>query len=145
MILPITKKKIEDIEKQIVKDFSSACETAYTLPLEFSAPKKQTGSVYRVSADVVEAENKYYPTGVFAGNVLDGVGGKVLVLRSDYESLGIPFGNGDGEFLFAIKAPNSQAKNLQELVQKMYFDIDTKNSSYTLPEQVAEEKQKGNE
>ena len=142
MVLPNTKKRIEEIEKQITRDFSDACETAYTLPLVFSAPKRIGAGSYRVSADVIEASGKYYPTGVFAGNVVDAFGGKVLVLSFDYESLGKLYGKGDGEYLFGIKTTRTDAKDIKDLTEKMYFDIDTRNSSYSLPENVTEEKQK---
>lgn len=142
MVLPMTKKRIQEVEKQITRDFSNACETAYTLPLEFSEPKRVKGLTYRVSADVIAVKNKYYPTGVFAGNVFNGIDGKILVLKSEYESLGIPFGTGDGEFLFALKIPNSKAQKIEELVEKMYFDINASELTYSMPEGVTEEKQK---
>lgn len=143
MILPMTKKRIAEVEKQIIRDFSNACETAYTMPLEFSEPKRIKGLTYRVSADVIPVKNKYYyPKGVFSGNVFDGVDGKVLVLKSEYESLGVPFGSTDGEFLFAIKIPKSKATKMSELVEKMYFDINAGELTYSMPEGVVEEKQK---
>lgn len=142
MVLPMTKKRIQEVEKNIIRDFSNACETAYTLPLEFSQPKRLKGLTYRVSADVIAVNNKYYPTGVFAGNLFDGIDGKILVLKSEYESLGIPFGAGDGEYLFALKIQGSKANKLEELVEKMYFDINANELTYSMPEGVTEEKQK---
>ena len=142
MVLPITKKRIQEVEKVIIRDFSNACETAYTLPLKFSQPKREKGLTFRVSADVIAIKDKYYPTGVFSGNMFNGIDGRVLVLKSEYESLGIPFGTGDGEFLFGIKVPNSKAKSIEELVEKMYFDINASELTYSMPEGVTEEKQK---
>ncbi len=144
MILSMTRKKIIEVEKQIIRDFSNESGTAYTMPLKFSEPKKLKGQTFRVSADVVAVGDKYYPTAVFSGSVHDGYNGKILVLNFEYDSLGVPFGNGDGGIVYGLKYPNENVKKIEDLVEKMYFDINASELTYSMPEGVTEEKQKEN-
>lgn len=146
IILPMTKSKIEEVEQQIIRDFSSALETAYILPLTFSKPSKVAKNTYRVSADVVEGKGKYYPKEVFTGGkngVLQSNKGTMLTLSSDYESLGSLFGNSDGEYLFGVLVNSNNRTQFEQYVQKMYFDINTQNGTYAIAENEPAEKQKG--
>lgn len=145
MISQKTNKKIQEIQEKIVRDFSEACGDLYVLPIEFSKPQRVTANNYRVSADVVEAAGKYYPVGVFSGNVYDCINGKVAVLNGEYDSLGTAFGIPDGGFLFGIRVPVSHAKTIDDISEKMFFDLDLKNSDYTLFEGLENQNQKGND
>lgn len=144
-ILPFTKSKIEAVEQQIIRDFASALETAYVLPVEFSEPKKVSKNVYRVSTDVVEGKGKFYPRKVFSGgdlSILRTHRGTALALSSDYESLGDLFGNNDGEYLFGIKVDDGGKKEFKDYVTKMWFDINTQTGTYQITEPELVEKQK---
>ena len=146
IILPMTKSKIEEVEQQIIRDFSSALQTAYVLPLSFSKPTKVARSTYRVSADVVEGKGKFYPKQVFTGGkncALQSDRGTVLTLSSEYESLGVLFGNNDGEYLFGVVVDSKDRTSFEQYVQKMFFDINTQTGTYEIAEPELAEKQRG--
>ena len=144
-ILPVTKSKIKEVEKQIIRDFSTALKTAYVLPIEFSEPTKVSKNVYRVSTDVIEGEGKLYPRKVFYGgesSILKTIKGTAITLSSDYESLGSLFGNNDGEYLFGINVDGEGKKTFKDFVTKLYFDINTQTETYQIAGQEPAEKQK---
>ena len=136
MFLQTTKNKIQKLEEQIIRDFSVTCGASCKLPVKFSTPEKLSASSYRVFTEIIKTSDKYYPVGIFAGNVYDGIDGKVAVLNSEYNNLGTVFGTSEGEFLFGIKLPESNARKITDVSEKLYFDLDLKNSGYSLFEQA---------
>ena len=145
MILQKTNVKIREIEEKIVRDFSEACGSFCILPIQFSKPEKISSHNYRVSADVVEIGGKYYPTNIFAEKIYDCVNGKVVILENEYDSLGTAFRTSDEGYLFGMRIPVTNAKTIDDVSEKMYFDLDLRNFDYNLFNNIENQNQKGND
>lgn len=130
----LDKKKIEEIEEEIIRDYSAKTETAYILPFKFTKPKKVKGSIYRVKMETVNFDGISYPVDVFA--TMEFVGNDlVYLLRYEYESLGQPYKLSDGSILCGIKGDFDSSD-----VKMISFDIDVKKGTYSLADEIESEK-----
>ncbi|MBR7172591.1 MAG: hypothetical protein IKD36_02230 [Clostridia bacterium] len=131
----LDKKNIEEVQEEIIREYSAKTQTAYTLPFRFSKPKKLKGSNYRVEMETFVINGVAYPAEVFG--TVDMNGDKfIYFLNSEYESLGKPYKLSDGSILFGVKADI-----LDGDIQMIPFDIDAKNKTYKLAGESAPQKQ----
>ena len=126
----LDRNKIEEIEKQIIREYSAKTETAYTLPYKFTEPKRLKWSKYSVKTDAVVVNGIPYPIDVFSGYGKNVDNSPVLFLMPEYESLGSCFGKSDGEYIFGIKCPGKETLDVFDFVEELEFEIDTKNGTY---------------
>lgn len=147
MILALNKNKIEHVKKQIISDFKAALGTTCDLPISFEKPTKVSKDVFRTSIEVVEGNGVFYPKEVFSGGKIALAkthnGTLLVTLNSDYIDLGVRFSTLDGGILHGVEIEDKNYKSFDELVQKMFFDIDCKNGTYKVvePEQLGKQKQ----